>query len=473
MRRQRICIPLPSRPPDYVPGAGPSLRHITLQLPTDSTAYIDDRILLPPAGVAVDGKPLPKRMKYIVGWRDLPAARLLVSAMDILDYVSPHTLEEWEYNMELELDEERERLEAERRALKASAAVDVDVGAQGVPKKRKRGRPPVHSKIETAAVAEVDEDAGGQGRLRGGAMSLSTPTKRKTELVEEYSSDESPSAQLLLDFGESSEQVEMSIRSATAPVVETQSERSESMETGDDRYRSIKAQFSKKPRLQSKIMLPLASSSPRIKTEPLASPQLPFPHLSTQPRGLVKQSVRGRSASTRPITDYLTATVKSGSSTPQSSRESPASNTTSEMRRPPQTQPHQPQRAALRSNISTSPKRKPQLPIPAQSRQTAVEISSDSESDSHSHEDPSDAWVVKRIEDMEFYDVEGRGLVRYFKVRWEGDWPADQNPTWEPEENLPRHIVRAFVKDFRRQPGVKTHNGDGVDVKMEPIERPG
>lgn len=44
------------------------------------------------------------------------------------------------------------------------------------------------------------------------------------------------------------------------------------------------------------------------------------------------------------------------------------------------------------------------------------------------------------------YDVEGRGLVRYFKVRWEGDWPPDQNPTWEPEENIPPNMVRNYYK---------------------------
>jgi len=54
--------------------------------------------------------------------------------------------------------------------------------------------------------------------------------------------------------------------------------------------------------------------------------------------------------------------------------------------------------------------------------------------------------VVKRLEDDAVYDVEGKGLVRYFKVRWEGDWPPEQNPTWEPEENIPPNMVRTYYK---------------------------
>ncbi|KAJ3479200.1 hypothetical protein NLG97_g8384 [Lecanicillium saksenae] len=53
---------------------------------------------------------------------------------------------------------------------------------------------------------------------------------------------------------------------------------------------------------------------------------------------------------------------------------------------------------------------------------------------------------------MELYDVKGQGLVRYFKVRWEGDWPPEQNPTWEPEENIPDDLVREFCLTFKPKP---------------------
>ncbi|KAM3512540.1 hypothetical protein MY11210_003803 [Beauveria gryllotalpidicola] len=205
IKKIKITIPLPSRPADYVPNSGPPLRRLALQPPADSTAYIDDRILLPPKGLAADGRPLPKRMKYIIGWRDLPAARLLVPAMDVLDYVSPHALEEWEYSMELELDAERARLAAERQALKAQQTL---LGRADELPPPKAVRPPLHhTSIEAAVVAETEGGDGEQGRLRGGAMSLSTPKKRKMDdFLDGYTSDESPSEQLLFDIAKSTRQ---------------------------------------------------------------------------------------------------------------------------------------------------------------------------------------------------------------------------------------------------------------------------
>ncbi|KAH7312466.1 hypothetical protein B0I35DRAFT_57475 [Stachybotrys elegans] len=108
-KRTRIVVQLRARPAPYVPRSGPRLEPPRLQLPSDSTAYIVDRILLPSPGPAADGRPLPRRMTYIVGWHDLPAARALVPAMRILEYVSPLVLEEWEWQLELGLDEERGR----------------------------------------------------------------------------------------------------------------------------------------------------------------------------------------------------------------------------------------------------------------------------------------------------------------------------------------------------------------------------
>ncbi|KAK7951398.1 uncharacterized protein PG986_007126 [Apiospora aurea] len=55
------------------------------------------------------------------------------------------------------------------------------------------------------------------------------------------------------------------------------------------------------------------------------------------------------------------------------------------------------------------------------------------------------AWEVKRLEGHRISDVDGQ-LVRFFKVRWEGDWPPSENPTWEPEENLHPGLVKQYLK---------------------------
>lgn len=60
---------------------------------------------------------------------------------------------------------------------------------------------------------------------------------------------------------------------------------------------------------------------------------------------------------------------------------------------------------------------------------------------------------------MAFYDVENRGLVRYFLVRWAGDWPPEQNPSWEPEENIPPGLIRSYTKmDKKRRAKLTAQN---------------
>lgn len=56
------------------------------------------------------------------------------------------------------------------------------------------------------------------------------------------------------------------------------------------------------------------------------------------------------------------------------------------------------------------------------------------------------AYEVKRLEGDQWFELEDGRMVRYYKVRWVGDWPPDQNPTWEPEENISRSLVREYLK---------------------------
>lgn len=55
-------------------------------------------------------------------------------------------------------------------------------------------------------------------------------------------------------------------------------------------------------------------------------------------------------------------------------------------------------------------------------------------------------WAVKRLEGDKYDYNEAGNLVRYFKVLWEGDWPPWQNPTWEPEENIPEELRQEYLK---------------------------
>ncbi|KAM4064064.1 hypothetical protein HRG_012581 [Hirsutella rhossiliensis] len=88
------------------------------------------------------------------------------------------------------------------------------------------------------------------------------------------------------------------------------------------------------------------------------------------------------------------------------------------------------------------------------------------------------AWVVKRLENMAVYDVEGRGLVRYLQMRWEGNWPPDRNPTWESEENIPSKMVRNFCKQGKKRKGATAGHTRtpralnmslGADIHYKPV----
>ncbi|KAJ4138341.1 hypothetical protein NW768_002164 [Fusarium equiseti] len=340
--KSRITVCVPERPRDYVPGSGPPLQPISLLPPKDSTAYILERIILPPPpGVATDGNPLPRRMTYVVTWSDLPAAQMLVPAMDILDYVSPRELEEWEFK---NTEEQMENEAVQKQQIQAGEAP-----------KKKRGRPPKHSKIETAIVAPDEEET-----MVRGAMTIQTPTKDRLQDFEGLSDEDS------------------------TPVGTLQWETTgESVGTDDG---GAFEDFDNTPAVAQSDILPLNK---------------------TTFNGL---------PSLRPTSE------KKSSSQP---------------------------------NISQTP-----VPLPPQAfmtqskKQTSVaaeeEPGAELEAEPEEPEAEEADWEVKRIEDMEIYEVEG-GQVRYFKVRWEGDWPPDQNPTWEPEDNLPAQLIRNYLKRGKRK----------------------
>jgi hypothetical protein len=58
-----------------------------------------------------------------------------------------------------------------------------------------------------------------------------------------------------------------------------------------------------------------------------------------------------------------------------------------------------------------------------------------------------DVWVVKELLDDRYVYDKGTKVHMYL-VNWEGDWPADQNPTWEPAENIRDNNL---IAEYRRR----------------------
>lgn len=419
----RIAIPLFSKPADYVPGSGPPLRPISLLPAGDSTAYIIERVLLPSPGPAANGRPLPKRMAYLIGWRDLRAASMLVPAMQVLEYVAPRTLEEFEAKLEQEVDDEKEKL---RNELKSGVAAPL--------KKRKRGRPPAHSQIKSAVVAEPVAETPTKPRHKKGVISLSTPQKSRLADFEWLSEEDgSPSRQI-------AEEQFQSLHGFLPDPVEEGS--SVAGDTSDplprdlvhpvrgapqtDLIHLVRSDLTKQEQLS-------ASPNPevaRIKTPISADSGLQTP--ATNKHSLpttVAPSVDERNRGKQPL--CLPPSLSSPSLL------LPVAQTVQELQK-------QAEKQNPLNNLDEDVK-VDQKPKQSKKRRR----SDDGTAITETQEDKG--WVVERIEDVEYYEVDGHGLVRYFRVSWEGDWPPDQKRTWEPEENIPANLVRNFFKNSKHK----------------------
>ncbi|RGP77528.1 hypothetical protein FLONG3_4313 [Fusarium longipes] len=440
--KSRVAVNVPSRSTEYVPGQGPPLQRISLLPPQDSTAYILERIILPSPGLADDGQPLPRRMTYIVAWRDLPAAQMLVPAMDILEYVSPRELEEWEFaNTEEQMEQETEKQQDQ---------------AVVAPKHRKRGRPPKHSKIETAVVAVPDDE---DNVVPRGAMTIATPKKNRLEDFEGLS-DEDGTPAVQLQWETTGESTGMDNRGSYDQGVSDFG--STRIVPNADELRNSQREHQLKQNFPVKQFesFPSTATSSRQSTPKVTA---------------VKKS-EGKKKAGHPIRNVVSYGVfsglQAGESTPGSvwsPQESVAySNSGVET-------PDPESRAATAKLIKEATLvQKRGKKDKSRSEKQSKPLSSTTKIAPPQHdtvrgtgkqepeiEDKPD-WEVKRIEGMEMYEVEGSGLVRYFKVRWEGDWPPDQNPTWEPESNLPDRLVRNYLKNGKRKrsEGEKRSGGD-------------
>jgi hypothetical protein len=70
-------------------------------------------------------------------------------------------------------------------------------------------------------------------------------------------------------------------------------------------------------------------------------------------------------------------------------------------------------------------------------------------------------YEIKRLEGHKVVADKSKG-GRWFLVRWEGHWPPEQNPTWEPEQNLPRALINNYLKRT-----AKPTSAAGTDTPVE------
>ncbi|KAL6912857.1 hypothetical protein FSST1_010617 [Fusarium sambucinum] len=455
--KSRVVVHVTARPKDYIPGKGPELQRISLLPPQDSTAYILERIILPSPGLAADGNPLPRRMTYIVAWHDLPAAQLLVPAMDILEYVSPRELEEWEFaNTEEQMDKVTEKEQTQ---------------TGDAPKPRRRGRPPKHSKIETAVVAAPNDD---DNAVQRGAMTIATPTKNRLKDFEGLSDEDAAPAQLQWETtGESAGTDDQGLSGGG------DSDGFGSTRAGaqTDQLRDSGSQYHGSKQNQPPVIEIESSSSATSSRQ------------STPKVTATKSASKGKRRADKPKKKTAINGALNGlqvtESTPESiwSPQETVTYSNSGVETPdPEPSPVTARLVEEAASMQNKKFKKPKSEKSSKSESKTPKVSQpppqqDPLQSTEQPEEPDEPeepdWEVKRIEGMEMFEVEGGDLVRHFKVRWEGDWPPDQNPTWEPESNLPDELVRRYLKNRKRKrPGAEKRTGGEKPKKSAAATQP-
>ncbi|KAK5634134.1 hypothetical protein RRF57_009848 [Xylaria bambusicola] len=516
LRRSRIEIPLPSKPRDYRPGDGPSLAPVRLTLENDTDAFIIEKRVLP-------GKPVNDDLKlelyYIVGWPNLPNARVAILATKILDYVSPRTLEDWEYEQSLEKDkEEEERLAAEKRKqeerARAFAASTPGTGTltPTTPGQKKRGRP---SKAEVLARQLAQQASFGKEELANMPLpstkptgpSLSVPKKLAQVLTDLEDLEETDMNEAILqqlkgtnEYDRRSESIEdLNSRpdtlgnengSSFKPFLSRPSSRGYAEFLVSNPPSSVPDEFS---RSVSPIPLPYNSkwtpSNGKLKlTTPVPVPTYAKPARKEKPRIAVGKTItpipvpypvpKPKSPKQKHMPITVTPVPIPCCPVPRPKKKHEVTYTPV----PPPTVPkvtqtpsvawaHNPLTPSITSDVAVRLNEFSGFPpadrrhltwstlantgikddqndladTPSTTRVTPVAKPNSSHKRKAPQPEEDQEWEVKRLEGDKIEVTDGK-LVRYYKVRWAGEWPEDQNPTWEPEENIPHPLVRKYLK---------------------------
>ncbi|TLS27001.1 hypothetical protein PpBr36_05055 [Pyricularia pennisetigena] len=468
-----IDIPLH---PTYYRGTHPPPGKIQL-LPehSDNTAYIIQKIIDPDS--RKQPETLRKRPFYIIGWRDpeLREARVGVECMHAYRYVSPRQVEEFEYQ-DLLAREAAEEQEAQKEidALLSQQQQQQKSQKSGAPRKRGRpGRPP---KKKTPA----GEDDGRR------VPSLSTPQRNRFNL----------SADNLQDL---QNEMEDRIRSQNSIISLGEDEDEEAEEDDEDEDEMLQRVLLQQAERNSKaerfdgdfkISIPSRSAArtqpasrrgrgpgrpPKVK--PLDTPQTVVPQAEhnrhrpspgVRPTRGTKSRVPDRSSEqipknkesapapspsestivTRPALMKQPSLV-SGHDSSISSRsggsaqDAPVAQQTTLAQTKRESTTPIPLPSYVRSiSKGAAPSSAPQ-PLPqAQEDETVT-------GDIMAVDTPNE-WDVLRLEGVRVEEHDGI-KTRYFKVRWKGDWPSDQNPSWESEDCIDRATVKEFLRVLKEK----------------------
>lgn len=491
LRKVEIEVPIPSVK-QYVGGSGPPMQKLYLVPPRDSTAYIIDRYILPPLK---DTTPLTRRIPYYyIGWTDKPLAKTLIPCNRALEYVSPAEIEQWEADdYERRLEEKAQGITSEpkkipgkvgrprKKPVETSPAPvvttteDALVLARRVtgpslstPQKRRFREPDEEDPGESSNM-DSDEAAiqrqihqEGRGTLSGGAgTGYADDTDHDADSV-----DQIPS---MLSF-RPTPRVEDSSRTSSATPVPSGApvqppvralSRASSPTRGSRGLKPLPAV--KPPTIPSGATAQGPSSAAtQLRIHP-SFLQNPWSQASRNSQNVVGASSHRAGDGLQRIGEngFQVKTVTKPKPRPQPANIqkavqqpilptgfTPIAASRPRVRSRPST-PAGPAQAGtggsgMLSDASAKRKResshkKPTVGQPKEKKAKTNGKGKGKKRAESEEEDPNaiedDVWVVKELLGDRYVNEKGSKVHQYL-VNWEGDWPADQNPTWEPAANI-------------------------------------
>jgi hypothetical protein len=419
--------------------------------PRDSTAYIIDQFVLPTDKdmIAASSRRL---LYYHIGFTDLPAAKLLVPCHKVLDYVSPRELEDWEYKILARKEEERALLLAKQRA---------------APPKRKPGRPPKvpMEDVGVPGLSRQDDTLLLAEEVAG--PSLSTPEKRRLgRVLDEEMGDtsnmesddaaihrqlqgdpESEDMEFEDELEADSESVDQLVVQYDTPSAETPPRASSSVPPLGELSRASSAATPTKAGLPSytpadQAYAPSNGSTPG-RIHPAWANAFGRQNLSEMP---AKAQSHNGHVQQKETPWSLSASTKQ----PAASRTAPIpgpsfyADAGSKHLSPRVSTPDIGACPATTAGSSAS-KRKGQTNGKGSSHEKQPKTKKPKIEPEP--EPAADEWEVKDLLDDQWF-VENGVKVHKYLVLWEGDWPEDQNPTWEPAENV---VDEALLKRYQKK----------------------
>ncbi|ERS95679.1 hypothetical protein HMPREF1624_07753 [Sporothrix schenckii ATCC 58251] len=446
-------------------------------------------------------------LNYVVGWPDEPYARHLVPCTQILDYVSPRVVEDWEYALTERQRAAREARRAEKAAKKKGTQTtqatqgaliktkhEEDGATGGLSHKRRPGRPPQTAAATAARVAAAAaRKAAAQGlpstpakmaslQIQLDSMPASTPMgvgvsiggpspklfsspgsaekqhagpslKRPFQkFVEQQKADESESRGASLG-----------VDTATTTTTNTSANSDEGNgDENDDDNDDDELQGPATNQPHAMVMLP-SLREPPVLYEPL--PQQPLPRPST----------------------YIPPPDTPLYNPPMNRPQVKGPSTATPIPLPPTAQA---QPSLKRKRNEETPIPPPTIPIATHPAKDAIAVlplpgpaPAPRDEDGGDDDEADDLYEVDRLEGdcLTAVDADGHAVVdepvdwddplhqpppgsrvvRLFLVRWKGDWPPDQNPSWEPAENLPPRMVRQYLKHAAHKQARRGSKGAG------------